>query len=249
MWFVVTSGRGLSINSTPAQTGFPKALRSLRYLTRVIRVIRVSTRVDPSAAQTRYSHTLLELIALSPSHSLIIMFVTRVDDVVVDCPNALELVREFTDFCISKQLIDSGAIMAMEEEQRALKDSETVRSLKASIDSIVSEYLVNGEVAVAKDSISALNAPYLGFEVVKRLVLTSFDRDNSARELASRLLGEANGSTLTSDQIAKGFTQLLERCEDRALDTPNVVSLLAFFIARAVMDEALPPAFLVYTRH
>jgi len=38
---------------------------------------------------------------------------------------------------------------------------------------------------------------------------------------------------------------LLERIEDLALDIPNVLTLLAVFIARAVIDDILPPSFLL----
>ncbi len=45
--------------------------------------------------------------------------------------------------------------------------------------------------------------------------------------------------------LPQGFSLLLARTEDLYLDTPNVLELLSYFIARAVVDEVLPPAFVV----
>ncbi len=38
---------------------------------------------------------------------------------------------------------------------------------------------------------------------------------------------------------------LLQRVEDLSLDVPDILRLLAAFVARAVVDEVIPPAFLV----
>lgn len=41
------------------------------------------------------------------------------------------------------------------------------------------------------------------------------------------------------------FEALFERCEDLKLDCPNAEQLIASFLARAVMDEVLPPSFII----
>jgi hypothetical protein len=37
---------------------------------------------------------------------------------------------------------------------------------------------------------------------------------------------------------------LFEQCEDLKLDCPNADKLIASFLARAIMDEVLPPSFI-----
>jgi len=49
---------------------------------------------------------------------------------------------------------------------------------------------------------------------------------------------------ITHIKIVEGFTTLLERIEDLKLDIPNAPEYLSMFLARAVVDDLLPPAFL-----
>lgn len=170
----------------------------------------------------------------------------NLDDIVVDSPNARQLIREFTDFAISSNMIDSKCIMELEEEVEFLSDQAAVTSGKSAISDICRDFL-NGngsDVAVAVDAVAELKLPSMGFEVVKRFVLTAFDRDARSRELVSHFLAEAVGVCISQEQMAKGFTLLLTRTEDIYLDTRDVLGLLSFFIARAVVDEVLPPSFL-----
>ena len=44
------------------------------------------------------------------------------------------------------------------------------------------------------------------------------------------------------DQIQKGFIALAEGVADLSLDVPNAPELLATYVARAVVDEVLPPS-------
>lgn len=44
--------------------------------------------------------------------------------------------------------------------------------------------------------------------------------------------------------IGAGFARLLAATDDLVLDCPDGVRLLALFLGRAIVDEALPPVFL-----
>ena len=46
------------------------------------------------------------------------------------------------------------------------------------------------------------------------------------------------------DQMVLGFTRLLASVEDLCLDFPDAAHTLSLFLGRAVIDEALQPAFL-----
>ena len=63
------------------------------------------------------------------------------------------------------------------------------------------------------------------------------------RELISRLLSDLYGSALPPAHIRTGFSLMLERLEDTVLDVPDAPTLLGNFVARAVVDDILPPAF------
>ena len=48
----------------------------------------------------------------------------------------------------------------------------------------------------------------------------------------------------SQDQMVLGFTRLLASVEDLCLDFPDAAHTLSLFLGRAVIDEALQPAFL-----
>lgn len=65
------------------------------------------------------------------------------------------------------------------------------------------------------------------------------------REQASRLLSALYGDgSISTQQIAKGFELLFETIDDIRVDVHSADEMAAKFIARAVADEVLPPAFL-----
>jgi MA3 domain len=71
----------------------------------------------------------------------------------------------------------------------------------------------------------------------------SLDHGAKEKELCAQLLSAACPQELPREQLVKGFTRLLESAQDLALDVPDAPAQLALFIARAVTDDVLPPAF------
>lgn len=47
---------------------------------------------------------------------------------------------------------------------------------------------------------------------------------------------------LPAEQVQKGFIALISSLPDTLLDVPDAVDQMALFIARAVVDDILPPA-------
>jgi len=70
------------------------------------------------------------------------------------------------------------------------------------------------------------------------------DQHDRERELASNLLPRLYPNVIRYEKILEGFTTLLERIEDLQLDIPAAAEYLSMFLARAVVDDLLPPAFL-----
>ena len=48
---------------------------------------------------------------------------------------------------------------------------------------------------------------------------------------------------VSGEQMGKGFRKLLAAAADLKLDVPGAPEQIATFVARAVVDSALPPAF------
>ncbi|KAI4352788.1 hypothetical protein L6164_007008 [Bauhinia variegata] len=70
------------------------------------------------------------------------------------------------------------------------------------------------------------------------------DDTRQRKEMAAVLLSALYADTIDPSQIYKGFSKLVESADDLIVDIPDTVDVLALFLARAVVDDILPPAFL-----
>jgi programmed cell death protein 4 len=88
-----------------------------------------------------------------------------------------------------------------------------------------------------------LHAGRFGHVVVKIVVVEASEKKNRECEMASVLL-----SSLTklygSEHFFEGFIRILRSVDDLALDTPGIAGIVSNFIARAIVDDVLPPCFL-----
>lgn len=114
---------------------------------------------------------------------------------------------------------------------------------KAGVANILDEYFTSGDSGDVGRALRDLGHPELHHEFVKSTISRSLDLHDRERELASELLPRLF-PTVSRDKIVEGFTVLLERLDDLKLDIPNAPELLSKFLARAVVDDILPPAFL-----
>jgi hypothetical protein len=115
---------------------------------------------------------------------------------------------------------------------------------KAATKNILDEYFVSGDADEVVRALSELDHEEFHHEFVKAVISRSLDLHDRERELASELLPRLYPDIISHDKIVEGFTLLLERIEDLKLDIPNAPELLSMFLARAVVDDLLPPAFL-----
>jgi hypothetical protein len=83
---------------------------------------------------------------------------------------------------------------------------------------------------------------------VKKLISMAMDRHDKEKEMASILLSALYADLLGSSKMSEGFMMLLESTEDLSVDIPDAIDVLAVFIARAVVDDILPPIFLTRSR-
>lgn len=72
----------------------------------------------------------------------------------------------------------------------------------------------------------------------------SLDKGDKERELVSRLFSALYPDILSSNTIGKGFERLFEIADEIEKDVPTAKSAITIFLARAVVDEVLPPSFL-----
>ncbi|KAJ7969748.1 Programmed cell death protein 4 [Quillaja saponaria] len=113
---------------------------------------------------------------------------------------------------------------------------------KATI--IVEEYFATDDVVATSNELRELGIPQYSYYFVKKLVSMAMDRHDKEKEMAAVLLSALYADTVDPSQVHKGFSKLVESADDLIVDIPDTVDVLALFIARAVVDDILPPAFL-----
>jgi hypothetical protein len=111
---------------------------------------------------------------------------------------------------------------------------------------IITEFIDSGEL---KDALEVLKKrrEIDGAEFVKRTLIFGIERKAYERELISQLLSGAY-SIFQNREMPDGFEIVLDRLPDLSLDVPDATEVLGKFIARAVVDEVLPPVFLKQAR-
>lgn len=120
----------------------------------------------------------------------------------------------------------------------------TLTAYKKAIEPIIKEYLASGEIDDVLASIDSIAAPEYSYEFVKKAINMSFDKGDRERERVSKLLSVAYPEVFSSNMIGKGFERLFELVDEIEKDAPAARDMLATFLARAVVDEVLPPSFL-----
>ncbi|KAM7514643.1 hypothetical protein LguiA_004226 [Lonicera macranthoides] len=109
---------------------------------------------------------------------------------------------------------------------------------------IVEEYFATDDVVSPAYELKELGMPNYNYYFVKKLVSMAMDRHDKEKEMAAVLLSSLYADVIDPPQVYKGFTKLLESADDLIVDIPDTVDVLALFVARAVVDDILPPAFL-----
>jgi len=111
---------------------------------------------------------------------------------------------------------------------------------------LVREYLQSGDVEECAKNMKATSDSFDQAYFVKKAVFTAMDKQAYERELVSKLLSSLYSRVLSPKEIEAGFELALDGLEDISLDIPDAPDLLAKFLARAVVDEIIPPAFLTH---
>lgn len=115
---------------------------------------------------------------------------------------------------------------------------------KKAVASIIEEYFSTDDVVLAASDLKELSSSQYHPYFIKRLVSMAMDRHDKEKEMASVLLSALYADVISPAQIQDGFYMLLDSADDLAVDILDAVDILALFLARAVVDDILPPAFL-----
>ena len=90
--------------------------------------------------------------------------------------------------------------------------------LKVIIDQIIQEYLLSSDIDEATRCIRELESPLFHYEVIKRALTLTFDRDNDQQERISNLIKHLSDlGYVTQAQIVKGFDKVKSNLADLTL--------------------------------
>lgn len=126
--------------------------------------------------------------------------------------------------------------------------TDPLDEFKKAVVSLIDEYFSNGDVDLAASDLRELGSSEYYPYFIKRLVSMAMDRHDKEKEMASVLLSALYADVISPTQIRDGFFMLIESADDLAVDILDAVDILALFLARAVVDDILPPAFLARAR-
>jgi len=127
------------------------------------------------------------------------------------------------------------------------RSAMTLPAYKKSVEPIIAEFFVSMDCAETARAIQDIEAPEYSYEFVKRIINKSCDKNDKERESVSQLLSTLYPDVLSSNTIGKGFERLFEIVDEVEKDCPAAKTILSTFLARAVVDEVLPPSFLADT--
>lgn len=120
----------------------------------------------------------------------------------------------------------------------------TLSEFKIRVSDAVREYFDSSDPDEVVRCIDELKCRDYHPEVVKRAISLGLDEGPRERELVSRLLACLHPNPLTEEEMEMGFEVVLDSIDDLAIDIPDAKAMVGSFLARAVVDEVLAPAFL-----
>lgn len=124
----------------------------------------------------------------------------------------------------------------------------TLGEFKRRVDSALLEYFESTDCSELLKIIHELGCSEYHYHIVRRSVSLACDRTGRECELVSQFLSAAYSQILPSAEMAKGFERVFEYIEDLEIDAPGASNIVASFLARALVDEILPPSFLTDER-
>jgi len=120
----------------------------------------------------------------------------------------------------------------------------TLSEFKIRISESIKEFFDSADADEVIRNIQEMRCKSYHPEVVKRAISLSLDEGPRERELISRLLTCLHPIPLVDNDLTKGFEILLDSLEDLSIDIPDAKVIVGCFLARAIVDEVLPPAFI-----
>jgi len=116
--------------------------------------------------------------------------------------------------------------------------------ITSPIEVLIQEFLSSGDIEETIKGLKELKIDKTPEQFIKKAIIRTMEKQAYERELVSKLLSAVYNVVITPEKIAEGFQAALDSLEDILLDNPGAVDMLSKFLARAIFDEIVAPAFL-----
>eukprot|EP00475_Leptophrys_vorax_P037685 TRINITY_DN6528_c0_g1_i1.p1 TRINITY_DN6528_c0_g1~~TRINITY_DN6528_c0_g1_i1.p1 ORF type:complete len:477 (+),score=136.82 TRINITY_DN6528_c0_g1_i1:46-1476(+) len=234
----------------PAQVVDPKLFLPPVYQFILVKIMITSSLDRPEIDDRKAALDAISLLAkdgvLSNGQisSVLLVLAARLDHLINDVPLAVDYLKEFVVFFELLGYVDPDTVEALYQQAQIYQDVERAKLIKKKINDLLREYFSSHDLSEFRRQLVETNAPEFDHEVIKKVISISCDMTERERELASQLISALSGNEIKAVEIRKGFQMLVLSADDLKADIPHIVHLLSCFVARAVADEVLPPAFL-----
>jgi len=188
--------------------------------------------------------------------------VQSIEDIKLDVPDGPDRLLTFFDCAGEDGVVDQGLMRRLPEtfllqfspsilkEFPSLqKQLEELQAYKVALDNFELDFFNSGEVSEARNFLTEHETRAFRHEFVRHLVkgamLNKTDRQREMVSLVLSALYSDEHGDLVVDDVKLGFSRMLGSLDDLSLDCPDASDLLAKFLARAVVDEIIPPAFII----
>ncbi|KAK9864764.1 hypothetical protein WJX84_007393 [Apatococcus fuscideae] len=164
----------------------------------------------------------------------------NLDDTCLDSPGAKQRFADLAAAASSEGMSD--AFSSPEADKAEDDEVSALRPFKLASRTCILEYFDSDDLTELLAFSAQRTDPGMQHILVKQILQLAMDRQAREREQASLALSALAAAGLQEKQLSFAFEELLLNLEDLELDVPDAETLLALFLARSIVDEALPPS-------
>jgi programmed cell death protein 4 len=146
--------------------------------------------------------------------------------------------RKLTNGSNSKYLVSDD-----ENDNGQLKQLD-MDELDVEIKPVILEYFQNGDAIEVIDHLKKYNLSGLRAPLVNYLVQLALEKNNTSKELVSRLLRDLTFELFRENDYVMGFDLLFKNLPDLTLDNPDAPEKTGTFVARAIADKVINKSYL-----
>jgi len=129
------------------------------------------------------------------------------------------------------------------DEEREQSKSVVIHDVpvvqETAIEKILREFFVSAVESDVAESLKDEDVSNVDF--IRKALYLSMEQQAFERESVSKLLCYLRGSSVTPNQFEEAFQIALDKLDDSMVDIPLAAEMLSKFIARAIVDEVIPP--------